>query len=88
MYVGATTEIYSISSFVLWCIGLTTGVIKNEQDNHDKDIEARPNGELRVNSTEDMIKYLKIKGRVELCNHNRANEITTTTTTLAPGYDK
>lgn len=47
------------------------------------------NGELRVNSNKDMIKYLKIKGRVELCNHNRANEITTTTTTtLAPGYDK
>lgn len=47
------------------------------------------NRELRVNSTEDLIKYLKIKGRVELCNHNRANEITTTTTTtLAPGYDK
>lgn len=44
------------------------------------------NRELRVNSTEDMIKYLKIKGRVE---YNRANEITTitTTTTLAPGYD-
>lgn len=47
------------------------------------------NGELRVNSNKDMIKYLKIKGRVELCNHNRANEITTTTTTtLAPGYGK
>lgn len=36
-----------------------------------------------------MIKYLKIKGRVELCDHNRANEFTTTTTTtLAPGYGK
>lgn len=197
----------TIISFVLWCIGLTIGVIKK---NHDKDIEAEPkwginnlpldisegnvdhefgevyfyiftvstDGELRVNSTEDMnfmaedsednktdiveksykiypcpnaevkainrekgtnkimlnfnnvtlkkgvtvkaiiiesttdrgkkayylygdgvrgqiisesnptlIKYLKIKNRVELCNHNRANEFTTTTTTLAPGYD-
>lgn len=37
-----------------------------------------------------MIKYLKIKGRVELFDHNRANKITTTTTTttLAPGYGK
>ena len=37
-------------------------------------------GELRVNSTEDLKKYLKIKDRVEFTT-------TTTTTTLAPGYD-
>lgn len=218
MYIGATTERWSIKmsnfdfigtiiNFVLWCIGLTIGVIKN---NHDKDIEAEPkwginnlpleisegnvdhefeevyfyiftvstDGELRVNSTKDMnfiaedlevnktdiveksykiypypnaevkainrekgtnkimlnfnnvtlkkgvtvkviiiesitdrgkkayylygdgvrgqivsesnptlIKYLKIKDKVELFDHNRANEITTTTTTRAPSYD-
>ncbi|MCF4062122.1 hypothetical protein [Pediococcus acidilactici] len=203
-FIGTIVEI------VLWCIGLTIGVVKN---NHDKDIEAEPkwginnlpldisedsadhkfrevyfyiftvsaDGKLRVNSTKDMnfiaedsednktdiveksykiypypnaevkainrekgtnkimlnfnnvtlkkgvtvkviiiesttdrgkkayylygdgvrgqivsesnptlIKYLKIKNRVELCNHNRANEFTTTTTTttLAPGYGK
>lgn len=219
MYVGATTERWNIKmgnfdfigtiiSFVLWCIGLTIGVIKN---NHDEDIEAEPkwginnlpleisegnvdhefgevyfyiftvstDGELRVNSNKDMnfiaedsednktdiveksykiypypnaevrainrekgtnkimlnfnnvtlkkgvtvrviiiesttdrgkkayylygdgvrgqivsesnptlIKYLKIKNKVELYNHNRANEFTTTTTTttLAPCY--
>ena len=46
-------------------------------------------GQIVSESNPTLIKYLKIKNRVELCNHNRANEFTTTTTTttLAPGYD-
>ena len=45
-------------------------------------------GQIVSESNPTLIKYLKIKDKVELCNHNRANEFTTTTiTTLAPGYD-
>lgn len=46
-------------------------------------------GQIVSESNPTLIKYLKIKDKVELFDHNRANEITTTTTTttLAPGYD-
>lgn len=45
-------------------------------------------GQIVSESNPTLIKYLKIKDKVELFDHNRANEITTTTTTTrAPGYD-
>lgn len=45
-------------------------------------------GQIVSESNPTLIKYLKIKDKVELFDHNRANEITTTTTTttVAPGY--
>lgn len=45
-------------------------------------------GQIVSESNPTLIKYLKIKDKVELFDHNRVNEFTTTTTTtLSPGYD-